>query len=180
MPPRSGGHAVALIVNTFQKPRHLALVLASIAAQTDVAGRFAVIVTDDGSTDDTPRLVHDFAARHDFPVRFTSRPHDGFRLARTRNAHQPRLPGAMDRRYADSLFGFSSRRRYYYRGYGRSEIPQPRQSTGCMERALFAGTDVASLAAGSYLAVVERSPEVVLGVASAREESSLHVILGRF
>jgi glycosyltransferase involved in cell wall biosynthesis len=81
-----GGRDVALIVNTFQKPRHLALVLESIAAQADVSGRFEVIVTDDGSTDDTPRLVQDFASRVDFPVRFTSQPHDGFRLARNRNA----------------------------------------------------------------------------------------------
>ena len=77
---------VALIVNTYQKPRHLALVLASIAAQTGVDGRFEVIISDDGSTDGTAALVHDFAAQARFPVRFTSQPHDGFRLARTRNA----------------------------------------------------------------------------------------------
>ena len=77
---------VALIVNTYQKPRHLALVLASIAAQEGVDGRFEVIVSDDGSTDDTAAIVDAFAARARFPVRFTSAPHDGFRLARTRNA----------------------------------------------------------------------------------------------
>jgi glycosyltransferase involved in cell wall biosynthesis len=77
---------IALIVNTYQKPRHLALVLASIAAQTGVDGRFEVIISDDGSTDGTAALVHDFAAQARFPVRFTSQPHDGFRLARTRNA----------------------------------------------------------------------------------------------
>jgi glycosyltransferase involved in cell wall biosynthesis len=77
---------VALIVNSFQKPRHLALVLASIAAQTGVDGRFEVIISDDGSTDSTAALVSDFAAQAGVPVRFTSQPHDGFRLARTRNA----------------------------------------------------------------------------------------------
>ncbi|MFM9197786.1 MAG: glycosyltransferase [Planctomycetia bacterium] len=77
---------VALIVNTYQKPRHLALVLASIAAQEGVEGRFEVIVSDDGSTDGTAALVREFATRAGFPLRFTSRPHDGFRLARTRNA----------------------------------------------------------------------------------------------
>ena len=45
----SGSRAVplSLIVNTYQKPRHLELVLESIAAQVGVAGAFEVIVTDD-------------------------------------------------------------------------------------------------------------------------------------
>ena len=84
--PAHSARDVALIVNTFQKPGHLALVLASIAAQTGVVDRFEVIISDDGSTDGTAALVHDFAAQARFPVRFTSQPHDGFRLARTRNA----------------------------------------------------------------------------------------------
>jgi glycosyltransferase involved in cell wall biosynthesis len=84
--PASVARDVALIVTTFQKPRHLALVLASIAAQTGVDGRFEVIISDDGSTDGTASLVHDFAAQARFPLRFTSQPHDGFRAARTRNA----------------------------------------------------------------------------------------------
>jgi glycosyltransferase involved in cell wall biosynthesis len=89
MPTADAGRCardIALIVNTYQKPRHLALVLASIAAQKGVDGRFEVIVSDDGSTDGTATLVHEFASGAGFPVRFTSRPHDGFRLARTRNA----------------------------------------------------------------------------------------------
>lgn len=77
---------LAIIVNTYQKPRHLALVLASIAAQSGADGRFEVIVSDDGSTDGTAAVVRSFASRADFPVRITSQPHDGFRLARTRNA----------------------------------------------------------------------------------------------
>lgn len=76
---------ISLVVNTHQRPRHLGLVLASIAAQEGVAGRFDVVVSDDGSTDDTAAVVRSYAAAAAFPLRFTSRPHDGFRLARTRN-----------------------------------------------------------------------------------------------
>jgi GT2 family glycosyltransferase len=76
---------VSILVNTFQKPRHLALVLESIALQrTDC--RLEVVVSDDGSTDDTAAVVAAFAAHAPFPVRFTTQPHDGFRLARVRNA----------------------------------------------------------------------------------------------
>jgi len=76
---------ISLIVNTFQKPRHLGLVLQSIAAQEQVDGRFEVIVTDDGSTDGTAELVHSFATASPFPVHFITQPHDGFRLSQIRN-----------------------------------------------------------------------------------------------
>lgn len=76
---------VSLVVNTYQKPRHLALVLESIALQEGVAGRFEVVVADDGSRDGTADLVATFARRVPFPVLTTTEPHDGFRLARVRN-----------------------------------------------------------------------------------------------
>lgn len=75
----------SLIVNTFEKPRHLALVLESIAAQAGVDGRMEVIVADDGSRDETADVVAAFATAARMPVRFTSEPHAGFRLARVRN-----------------------------------------------------------------------------------------------
>lgn len=77
--------ALSLIVNTFQKPRHLALVLESIALQEGARGCFEVIVSDDGSTDETAAIVDSFAAGAGFHVRFVSQPHDGFRLAAVRN-----------------------------------------------------------------------------------------------
>lgn len=76
---------IALIVSSFERPRHLRRVLASIAAQRGVAGGLEVVVTDDGSRDESPRLVRQFAASASFPVKFTTHPHDGFQLARCRN-----------------------------------------------------------------------------------------------
>lgn len=76
---------ISLIVNTYQKPRHLALVLGSIALQEGVDGRFEVVVADDGSDATTVEIISDFSRRAPFPVAFTTEPHDGFRLARVRN-----------------------------------------------------------------------------------------------
>jgi glycosyltransferase involved in cell wall biosynthesis len=90
MTPRSHGIDLSLIINTFQKPRHLELVLESIAAQRGVEGRFEVIVADDGSTDGTAEIVGGFAAGSrsgpaPFRVEFVTEPHDGFRLSHVRN-----------------------------------------------------------------------------------------------
>jgi glycosyltransferase involved in cell wall biosynthesis len=76
--------AVSLIVTTYQMPFHLERVLAAVERQT-VANRMEVIVSDDGSTDETSKVVQRFAAEAKFPVKFVSLPHEGFQLARTRN-----------------------------------------------------------------------------------------------
>lgn len=76
---------ISIVVNTFEKPRHLELLLASIALQRGVEGRFEVVVADDGSRDRTAEVVAGFAARQPFRVAWTTEPHDGFRLARVRN-----------------------------------------------------------------------------------------------
>lgn len=77
---------VSILVNTFRRPGHLALVLESIALQQAGGTRLEVVVSDDGSADGTEELVRDAARRLPFPIRFTSQPHEGFRLARVRNA----------------------------------------------------------------------------------------------
>jgi glycosyltransferase involved in cell wall biosynthesis len=76
---------VAIVVITYQRPRHLRLVLESIAAQQGVANRLELCVTDDGSTDDTPQVVEEFRRQAAFPVRFVSHRHETFQAARCRN-----------------------------------------------------------------------------------------------
>lgn len=76
---------VALIVSTYQRPRHLRLSLASIALQQGVREKLELVVTDDGSTDETFGVVERFAATVDFPVTLTTHPHGTFQLAQCRN-----------------------------------------------------------------------------------------------
>jgi len=87
---------IALCVVTYQRPRNLALVLESIAAQRGADGKMEVVVTDDGSTDNTPQVVEEFRRRVSFPVQFITHPHITFQLSRCRNegaaaTHSPYL-----------------------------------------------------------------------------------------
>lgn len=74
-----------MIVSTYERPNHLYRSLLSLALQRGVEGQFEVVVTDDGSTDHTEKLVRRFAQSADFPVSFTTHEHRGFHLARCRN-----------------------------------------------------------------------------------------------
>lgn len=79
------GIDIAILVSTYQRPEHLRRCLLSIERQRGVDGRFEVVVTDDGSSDDTHRLIVDTARRVPFRLTFTTHDHNGFRLARCRN-----------------------------------------------------------------------------------------------
>jgi glycosyltransferase involved in cell wall biosynthesis len=73
-------------VPTFERPESLRLVLASIQRQEGLSSSdLEVIVADDGSRDGTPEVVERFRSNSRFRVLFTTHPHDGFQLARTRN-----------------------------------------------------------------------------------------------
>lgn len=76
---------IALSVVTYQRPRSLALVLESIAAQREVEGKIELVVTDDGSSDDTLAVVDAFRQRVNFPVTFVTHSRLGFQAARCRN-----------------------------------------------------------------------------------------------
>ena len=76
---------VAVLVSSFERPKHLLRVLHSIACQRGVDGQLEVVVTDDGSTDESPDVVRAFAETVGFPVGFTTHEHRGFELARCRN-----------------------------------------------------------------------------------------------
>jgi glycosyltransferase involved in cell wall biosynthesis len=84
---------VSVLVTTYRRPRHLALALESLALQQTAGVTMEVVVSDDGSGDETPQVVRSFAATAPFPVRFTTQPHDGFRLARVRNEAARRATG---------------------------------------------------------------------------------------
>jgi glycosyltransferase involved in cell wall biosynthesis len=76
---------IAISITTYQQPDHLRRVLASVAVQRDVAGLFEVVVTDDGSTDETPQVVEQFRRSVSFPVAFTTHRHTTFHPGRCRN-----------------------------------------------------------------------------------------------
>ncbi len=76
---------IALVITTYQKPLHLRKALLSVTLQKEVAGQFEVVVTDDGSTDETAEIVSQFRRSVDFPVHFTTHPHTIYHPARSRN-----------------------------------------------------------------------------------------------
>jgi len=93
------------------------------------------------------------------------------------NAQPLDVPPGMDRRYRGNIFGFSGSY-FYYRGSNQGD--EPRLRTGLLEKTLRDGTNLSLMTPGSYVAIVDRSPEVVLGVSSVGEEASLHVIVGKY
>src|SRR5438046_1324348 len=76
---------LSVILTTYERRAHLERSLMSLAKQRGVAGKYEVIVADDGSTDDTQSVVRKFARSARFPVKWISHPHDGFRVALCRN-----------------------------------------------------------------------------------------------
>ena len=74
-----------MLVSTYQRPEHLRRCLESLSLQTGVEGAMEVIITDDGSTDETGNVVREFADRVPFRVAFSTHAHTEFQLARCHN-----------------------------------------------------------------------------------------------
>jgi glycosyltransferase involved in cell wall biosynthesis len=72
-----------LVVTTYEWPAALDLTLRSIARQSEPPGE--VIVADDGSGQETARVVDRWRAQIGAPLVHLWQPHEGFRLARSRN-----------------------------------------------------------------------------------------------
>jgi len=74
---------ISVIVSTYNWPRALAVVLDSLARQSDLG--FEVVVADDGSTAETGELVAARAADFPVPLRHVWQEDQGFRAAAARN-----------------------------------------------------------------------------------------------
>ena len=69
--------SISLVISTFNQPKALAKTLAGVRLlhrQPD-----EILISDDGSDDDTRKLVKDFAADSPRPLKHVWHPHDGFR-----------------------------------------------------------------------------------------------------
>ncbi|MFZ5829375.1 MAG: tripartite tricarboxylate transporter TctB family protein [Planctomycetota bacterium] len=102
-------------------------------------------------------------------------------LGRVFREDQQSLISAVGDGSNDGGGGIFGVRRRYYSPYGHYDIAG--METQCLERTIallsMAGSSRFPLASpGSYVALVERSPEVELGTNWAREEASLHVVYG--
>lgn len=75
---------ISAIVNTYNWPEALRLVLSSLAGQ--ISRDFEIVVADDGSGEATRAVVEDFARRSSVPIRHVWHEDEGFRRAKILNA----------------------------------------------------------------------------------------------
>lgn len=73
----------SLVISTYNRPDALAACLESVRRQRHLPDE--VIIADDGSTEETRRLIRSIASAFPVPVRHVWHPDEGFRLAAIRN-----------------------------------------------------------------------------------------------
>lgn len=74
---------ISLIISTYNKPQYLSCCLKSIAGQKDFPDE--IIVADDGSGEETFKVIEKFRGETSVPVYHVWQEDKGFRLARSRN-----------------------------------------------------------------------------------------------
>lgn len=79
----TSNNSIAVIISTYNSPDYLRRVLEGYRAQSRYPEE--LIVADDGSTDETARVVREFAATAPFKVQHVWHEDKGFRLAEIRN-----------------------------------------------------------------------------------------------
>lgn len=79
------GAEIALLISSYERPRNLACVLASVARQQCAPERMELVITDDGSSDESLAIVSEFAAQAEFSVKLTTHVHAEFQISRCRN-----------------------------------------------------------------------------------------------
>jgi glycosyltransferase involved in cell wall biosynthesis len=72
-----------LIINSYNQPEYLVRVLNSLTTQSVLPDE--VLIADDGSTDETRRVIDDWRARAAIPVQHVWQEHTGFRRSRILN-----------------------------------------------------------------------------------------------
>lgn len=102
-------------------------------------------------------------------------------LRTTMGANRPAAPQGYDPNYYQRSYGYNA---VYSSNWNRNDsgMPVAKFATGILERSLNESLYSRSgrLESRTYVAIVERSPEVATGYERAREEASFHVILGRW
>ena len=88
---------LSVVVPTFNRASLLDRCLAALAAQEEPGGELEVVVVDDGSTDETPRVLERYASL--LPLRFERQPNRGQPAARAKSMEgggfaAAHLPGA--------------------------------------------------------------------------------------
>src|SRR5574344_2439187 len=82
---------ISVIVSTYNRPDALALILKSFNYQTDKD--FEVLIADDGSTQETRKLVAQMTMSCNFSITYVRQEDLGFRLARIRNLAAQKAKG---------------------------------------------------------------------------------------
>lgn len=125
----------SLFVSTYEMPRHLALVCAALERQS--ASDFEVLICDDGSGEETAKVIRDFQSRVQFPVRHIWQEHQGFRKCKILNRAVREAQG--------SVFIFLDGDCVPHRDYVRDHIDQQEEGRYLAGRRVEVGPELSAI-----------------------------------